>query len=101
MKRPGWSGAMLAVLWVLVFATTPALAAPLKAAKPGVDLRQHPTGGTTPVEVGVGLYITNFVGIDETRENFEVGGSRRNGWILASRCPRTRLMRKPRRAPFD
>jgi hypothetical protein len=44
------------------------------AAKPVVDLRQHPTGGKTPLDVSVGLYITNLVSIDETRESFEVGG---------------------------
>jgi len=43
-------------------------------AKPVIDLRQHPTGGKNPVEVSVGLYITNLASIDETRENFEVGG---------------------------
>lgn len=42
--------------------------------KPKVDLKQHPTGGKTPIEVWVGLYITNFVAIDETRETFEFGG---------------------------
>jgi len=38
------------------------------------DLRQSPTGGKSPVEVSVGMYVTNLVGIDETREIFEVGG---------------------------
>ena len=41
---------------------------------PDTSLRQHPTGGKTPVVVVVGLYITNLVAIDETRESFEVGG---------------------------
>jgi hypothetical protein len=41
---------------------------------PEVDLRLHPTGGKTPVEVSIGLYVTNLVSIDETRETFEVGG---------------------------
>jgi hypothetical protein len=39
-----------------------------------VDLRTHPTGGKTPVDVAVGLHVTNIVAIDETRETFEVGG---------------------------
>ena len=69
-------------------------------AKPKVDLRQHPTGGTTPVNVAVGLYVTNFVGIDETRESFEVGGYLTAKWMdprLA--CLRLRLRR--RLEPFD
>src|SRR5271154_1984772 len=43
-------------------------------AKPMVDLHQHPTGSKTPIDVAIGLYITNLASIDETRENFEVGG---------------------------
>ncbi|HEX4378655.1 MAG TPA: hypothetical protein VH022_01355 [Candidatus Acidoferrum sp.] len=39
-----------------------------------VDLHEHPTGGATPVEISVGLYLTNLVSIDETRESFEAGG---------------------------
>jgi hypothetical protein len=75
MTRAGLSGAVLAVLWLLMSVVAPACAAPGKmATKPEVDLRQHPTGGKTPVDVAVGLYVTNFVGIDETRETFEVGG---------------------------
>jgi neurotransmitter-gated ion-channel len=62
-------------LLALAFAFAPASqAAPAPATKPAVDLHLSPTGGTAPVEVSVGLYITNFVGIDETRETFEVGG---------------------------
>jgi hypothetical protein len=38
------------------------------------DLRAPPTDGKTPIDVAVGLYVTNFVAIDETRETFEVGG---------------------------
>jgi hypothetical protein len=75
MRRAGLAGAMLAVLWVVSSMAAPAFAAVGKAAaKPVVDLRQHPTGGKTPVDVSVGLYVTNFVAIDETRESFEVGG---------------------------
>ena len=38
------------------------------------DLREHPTGGKTPIEVSLGMYITDLVAVDETRESFEVGG---------------------------
>jgi hypothetical protein len=75
---------MLAVFWVLALVVAPACAAPRNTttmAKPKVDLRQHPTGGTTPVDVAVGLYVTNFVGIDETRESFEVGGYLTAKWL--------------------
>ena len=82
MKRPGLTGAVLAVFWVLALVAAPAFAAPRKAAaKPDVDLRQHPTDGKTPVDVAVGLYVTNFVGIDETRESFEVGGYLTAKWM--------------------
>ncbi|HZD31177.1 MAG TPA: hypothetical protein VE779_05900 [Candidatus Angelobacter sp.] len=43
-------------------------------AKPAVDLRLHPTGGRTAITVHTGLFITNIVAVDETRESFEVGG---------------------------
>ncbi len=39
-----------------------------------IDLTQHPTGGKTPVDISIGMYITNFAAIDESRESFEVGG---------------------------
>ena len=55
-------------------------AANATATKPAVDLRRSPTGGKGPVDVSVGLYITNFVGIDETRETFEVGGFLTGQW---------------------
>ena len=103
MKRPGLSGAMLAVLWLLMSVVTPACAAAGKTAmKSEADLRQHPTNGKTPVDVAVGLYITNFVGIDETRETFEVGGYLTAKWIdprlvspanAASDAPATRMFR--------
>lgn len=51
--------------------TTPAAKT---APKSVADLRRSPTNGKAPVDVAVGLYITNFVAIDETRETFEVGG---------------------------
>jgi hypothetical protein len=82
MKRPSLSGAMLAMFWVLLFAVAPVSAALHKrTAQPAVDLRQHPTQGRTPVEVAVGLYITNFVAIDETRETFEVSGYLTGKWL--------------------
>jgi hypothetical protein len=108
MKRPGLTGtltgAMLAAFWVLLV-SVPACAAPRNTttmAKPKVDLRQHPTGGTTPVDVAIGLYVTNFVGIDETRESFEVGGYLTAKWLdprlalpadSASAAPETRTFR--------
>jgi hypothetical protein len=55
-------------------------AAKPKGTKPAVDLRQHPTDGKTPVDVSVGLYITNVAAIDESRESFEVGGILSGKW---------------------
>jgi hypothetical protein len=86
MNRPGLTGTligpMLAVFWILVLVATPAFAAPRNdSARPKLDLRQHPTGGATPVNVALGLYVTNFVGIDETRESFEVGGYLTAKWL--------------------
>lgn len=49
-------------------------------AKVNIDLRRHPTGGKTPVDVAIGLYVTNLVAIDETRESFEVGGYLTEKW---------------------
>jgi hypothetical protein len=66
-----------------MLAAVPACAAPKKTPAAAVDLRQHPTGGRTPVEVSVGLYITNLVAIDETRESFEVGGYLTARWLDA------------------
>jgi hypothetical protein len=48
--------------------------------KPAVDLRLPPTTGHGPVDVSVGLYITNLVAVDETRETFEVGGFLTGRW---------------------
>ncbi len=39
-----------------------------------------PRVGHDPVEISVGLYITNLVAIDETRETFEVGGFLTGRW---------------------
>lgn len=69
--------ALLAVTGIFMCACTARTAhAAAGAKKPAreVDLREHPTGGATPVEVSVGLYLTNLVSIDETRESFEAGG---------------------------
>ncbi len=55
-------------------------AAEVTGKSPEVDLHRSPTGGKTPVEVSVGLFITNFVAIDETRESFEVGGFLTGKW---------------------
>jgi hypothetical protein len=57
--------------------------------KPDTDLREHPTGGKTPIEVSVGMYITDLVAIDETRESFEVGG------YLSAQWRDTRLALSP------
>jgi hypothetical protein len=38
------------------------------------DLHEHPLHGKTPVEVAVGLYISNLAVVEETREQFEVEG---------------------------
>lgn len=57
--------------------------------KPDIDLREHPTGSKTPIEVSVGMYITDLVVIDETRESFEVGG------YLSAQWRDTRLALSP------
>ena len=59
-------------------AAAPAQAGKETETKPAVDLRRPPTDG--PVDVAVGLYITNVVAIDETRETFEVGGYLAGQW---------------------
>jgi hypothetical protein len=83
----------------------PAFAAAGKAAaKPVVDLRQHPTGGKTPVDVSVGLYVTNFVAIDETRETFEIGGYLTAKWMdprLASPADQADALTAPRTFRLD
>jgi len=64
----------LAVLCLALVATPafPALQAGAKT--PAADLHESPGGGKTPVLVSLGLYVTNLVAIDETRETFEVAG---------------------------
>src|ERR1700691_4171129 len=98
MKRRVFYRAVQAILCLLapVSATAPALwAANVTETKPAVDLRQSPTGGRAPVDVSVGLYITNFVGIDETRETFEVGGFLTGQW----QDPRLALPADQQQAP--
>ncbi len=75
MQRRTFYRAEHGLFCLLAFAVAPAL-----WAAPTVDLRQSPTGGKVPVEISVGLYITNFVAIDETRETFEVGGFLTGRW---------------------
>jgi Neurotransmitter-gated ion-channel ligand binding domain len=67
---------------LLAFAGMPdCRAAKVPLNTPVVDLHlPPPTNGNAPIEVGVGLYITNFVAIDETRETFEVGGFLTGQW---------------------
>ena len=79
MKRPGRFGAVLGLFVVL--SAIPSFGVQSRPARPAVDLRQHPTGGKTPVGVSVGLYITNLVAVDETRESFEVGGYLTGRWL--------------------
>jgi hypothetical protein len=59
--------------------------------KPGIDLHKHPADGKSPVEVSVGLYITNLVAIDENRETFEVSGYLIGGGTRGWRCRRIKL----------
>jgi hypothetical protein len=71
-------------VWFLL-ALALSFASPCRAAKgarskPAVDLLLPPTNGHDPVEISVGLYITNLVAIDETRETFEVGGFLTGRW---------------------
>jgi hypothetical protein len=60
--------------------------------KPAVDLLLPPPSDHGPVDISVGMYITNFVAIDETRETFEVGGFITGRW----QDPRLALPGKPR-----
>ncbi len=48
---------------------------------PAIDLRLHPLAGKAPVEVSLGLYVTNLVAIDESRETFEVSGYLFGKWL--------------------
>jgi Neurotransmitter-gated ion-channel ligand binding domain len=75
MQRLVWC---LLCLSAMAFPALPAQAGEAKVTKPPVDLRRPPTDG--PVDVSVGLYITNLVAIDETRETFEVGGYLAGQW---------------------
>lgn len=66
-KRLPWFSIAFAIC-----CTVPQLMA--AAHQPKIDLRQNPTGNTRSVVTSLGLYITDIVGIDESRENFELGG---------------------------
>ena len=79
MQRRFFSWARRLFVCMAALSLFPALWAAADS-KSAIDLRQSPTGGKTPVEVAVGLYITNFVAIDETRETFEVGGFLTGEW---------------------
>jgi Neurotransmitter-gated ion-channel ligand binding domain len=69
-RRASYQAAQVLVCSLtLALAFTPAS----RAADKSVNLHESPNG-KAPVDVSVGLYITNVVAIDETRENFEVGG---------------------------
>jgi hypothetical protein len=63
----------------LCFAST-SQAANGAGTKPAVDLHLPPTSDHGPIDISVGLYITNLVAIDETRETFEVGGFLTGRW---------------------
>jgi hypothetical protein len=43
-------------------------------AAPAVDLRQHPYAGRQPVDVSIGLFVTNLAVVEEAREQFEAEG---------------------------
>jgi hypothetical protein len=62
----------LLVTFVLFAFVVPSSGA--EAQKPAIDLRQHPTDRKTLIDVSVGLFLTNLIAIDETRETFEVSG---------------------------
>ena len=79
-------------LLVLAFVFHPlSKAANVPEKKPDVDLRKHPTGGKTPIDISVGMYLTDVVGIDESRESFEVAGFLTGQW----RDPRLALSGDP------
>jgi Neurotransmitter-gated ion-channel ligand binding domain len=79
-------------LLVLAFATHPiSQAANALAKEPSVDLRKHPTGAKTPIDISVGMYLTNVVAIDESRGSFEVSGFLTGQW----RDPRLALTGDP------
>ena len=73
---------VLAALLILLCdaGARPTSASETLKSKEEIDLQDHPTAGKTPVEVSIGLYVTNLVSIDETRESFEVGGYLEAQW---------------------
>jgi len=80
LSRYGATRTLCCLVVLSPFATSFARAADARGTKPVVDLRKHPTDGKTPVDVSVGLYITNLAAIDESRESFEVGGILSGTW---------------------
>jgi hypothetical protein len=78
MKRCLFRSPGPAFVWVLLATVSSgAYAAPKP---PAIDLRQHPTDTKSPIEVAMGMYITNFAALDENRETFEVGGFATAEW---------------------
>ena len=70
----------ICVVLLEILAAVGTLAAETPKGSRAPDLCVHPTGGKTPVDVAVGLFVTNIVAIDETRETFEVGGYLLGKW---------------------
>jgi hypothetical protein len=75
-RRTSYIVALLSICVVLleILTAVDTFAAETPKGTRAPDLRTHPTGGKTPVDIAVGLFVTNIVAIDETRETFEVGG---------------------------
>jgi Neurotransmitter-gated ion-channel ligand binding domain len=73
--------AVFCVLLLAFVALPLSQAAKVSEKKPDVDLRKHPTGGKTPIDVSLGFYLTNVVAIDESRESFEVAGFLTAQWL--------------------
>jgi len=44
------------------------------------DMHEHPNRGKAPVTVSLGLYVTDIIAIDETRETYEIGGYLISSW---------------------
>ncbi len=83
--------AALCLLLVALVAHPVSRATSVPATQAGVDLRKHPTGGKIPIDISVGMYLTNVVAIDESRESFEVAGLLTAKW----RDPRLALTGDP------
>ena len=50
------------------------LASPVSAPVKPADLREHPLGGTAPLPIRIGLYVTDLAAVDEASESFEIQG---------------------------